>query len=512
MLSKMDSSPSQGQHLAKGGVLSVRLPAWLISLLEMNEASAVHLLSLPGIMVMLAVLGGSAVAFAEVNALYICISLIACAFIMIDFRIGVLLLILVMPISASYLFPHSIAGITGLNPLNLLLVGTLGAWLMQWKGGLKQLLPAPLQWYYLLPMVIAAALGVSHVGDIPGDFYMLGLINFDNGTGYLRDMLAKPLLTVLFAVLVGAAVAQSADRERFLFPLLFSIWLLGLMSIVFVVLSGVSLSELAGSGSREFFAPLGMHANDLGRCYAIAYALLLFSFAACDDLRIRAVLMASMGMVVIALVFTFSRGAFVGFVLVNLLFLVAQRKIIALLSAAIFVVGMMFLLPSAVFERLGSGWESGLNAFSAGRLEDIWLPLLPSISKSPFLGSGLSSILWSDAMREGSILQVTHPHNAFLRVLLDMGFIGLALLGAYFFHVWRGFRSLGRDATLSPLLRGFYQGAAAGLVSFLLAGFVGSSLTPVPEQTFLWFAIGMMYGELARKSAEKSGGLHEQRR
>jgi O-antigen ligase len=506
MLSNLDSPPYQRPDSARNGVLSGYFPAWLNSLFEMNQPGAGRLISWPGMMVLLAVMGGCAVALADFNALYICISLIAIAFIMIDFRVGVLLLIIVMPISASYLFPHSIAGITGLNPLNLLLVGTLGAWILQWKGGLNQLLPLPLKWYYILPMGIAGVLGAPHVGEIPGDFYALNLISFNDSAGYLRDLLAKPLLTVLFAILVGAAVAQSQERERFMIPMLISIWVMGLMGIVFVIVSGVSLSELAGSGSREFFAPLGMHANDLGRSYAIAYALMLFSFAASDNFRVRAMLMASMVMVVIALVFTFSRGAFVGFLLVNLLFLLAQRNVIALLSAALFIAGIILLLPSAVYDRLGSGWESGLNAFSAGRLDDIWLPLLPAIWKSPFFGSGLSSILWSDAMREGYILQVTHPHNAYLRVLLDMGFCGLLLLGAYFVHVWRGFRSLGRDATLNPLLRGFYQGAAVGLVSFLLAGFAGSSLTPVHEQTFLWFAIGMMYGELARKSSEPSGG------
>jgi hypothetical protein len=34
----------------------------------------------------------------------------------------------------------------------------------------------------------------------------------------------------------------------------------------------------------------------------------------------------------------------------------------------------------------------------------------------------------------------------------------------------------------------------------MLAAFAGSSLMPVPEQCFLWLAIGMMYGEQARKA------------
>ena len=50
-------------------------------------------------------------------------------------------------------------------------------------------------------------------------------------------------------------------------------------------------------------------------------------------------------------------------------------------------------------------------------------------------------------------------------------------------------------------MRGFFQGAAAGLVSFAITGVAGSSLTPKPEYAFLWLAIGMMYGQLARKPA-----------
>ncbi len=69
---------------------------------------------------------GSAVAVAELNALYLCVSLIAYAFILLDFRVGVVLLILLMPISNSTVFPHEMLGITGLNPVNLLLVGTCG--------------------------------------------------------------------------------------------------------------------------------------------------------------------------------------------------------------------------------------------------------------------------------------------------------------------------------------------------------------------------------------------------
>ena len=82
-----------------------------------------------------------------------------------------------------------------------------------------------------------------------------------------------------------------------------------------------------------------------------------------------------------------------------------------------------------------------------------------------------------------------------------MGFVGLALLLAYYWHVWRGFRALGSNAYLSPEMRALFQGGAAALVVLLVTGWTGSSLRPEIEFAYLWIAIGMMYGMLARKPA-----------
>jgi O-antigen ligase len=285
--------------------------------------------------------------------------------------------------------------------------------------------------------------------------------------------------------------------------MLISIWVMGLMVVVFVVMSGVGINVLGLSTSREFLSPLGLHANELGRLYAIASALLLFTWAESENARLKLMLFASMALVVIALVFTFSRGAFFGFMVVNLLFLLWRRNAKTLMFIGLLAGLALFALPEAVYQRVADGYGSGLDAISASRVGMLWLPLMPEMLRSPVYGNGIGSILWSDAMRRGagvSILLVTHPHNAYLQAFFDMGVAGLLLLCAYFFHVWKRFRALGRDAALSPDLRGFYQGAAAGLVSFLISCIADSSLTPVPEQAFLWLAIGMMYGHHVKET------------
>ncbi len=459
---------------------------------------------------LLGVLCGSAVALGELSALYLCACLIGCVFILRDFRIGVVLLILLLPISNSSVFPHAMLGVKSLNPVNLLLIGTLGSCLLHglFNGSQRRFIPRPLLWLYVVPIVVAGVMGSQHADEIPS--YLFNGPLFENVASYLRDMVVKPLLIVIFALLVGAAVSRSEKPERFLAPALVSIWVMVSIVVVFVLLSGASLKELASSESREFLSPLGMHANELGRLYACAYALLLFTWAEAKSPALRLVLLASMGLVIVALVLTFSRGAFLSFFLINVLFLFWRRNAKSLILFGLLAACVVFLLPGAVYDRVmtgfGHGFGSGSNMISAGRVEFIWLPLLPELPKSPIFGHGLGSILWSEPMRRGAgvtILAVGHPHNAYLGALLDMGIAGLILLCAYFVHVWKGFRALSVDPTLDASFRGFYAGAAAGLASLLISYVTDSSLTPGPEQVFLWLAIGMMYGQRV------SGPVHE---
>jgi O-antigen ligase len=315
-------------------------------------------------------------------------------------------------------------------------------------------------------------------------------------------VVVKPLFLVLFALLVGRAVADSEKPERFLTPMLISVWIMGLLALGSFLASDVSFLSLASRATaREVLGVSGLHANDLGRLYAIAYALMLFPWAATSDHRLKFVLAVSMGIIVLALTATFSRGAFFSFIVVNILFLFSRRSALAFIFAVLLLALVIPLMPGALVGRLSEGMSGGgANDITTGRIDTIWLPLLPEVWKSPLIGNGLSYTLWSDAMREQRMIVVAHPHNAFLGLLLDMGIVGLVSVCAYFALVWRGFRRLHRDTSLSPEMRGLFQGAAAGLLAFATAGFAGSGLTPVPEQAYLWLAIGLMYGMLARKA------------
>jgi O-antigen ligase len=446
---------------------------------------------------------GIGLAIGELDALVAAITVLACFATLADYRIGAVLLVIMLPVGSSYLFPHSVFGFTGLNPINMVLAATLISYLLRGYE-LKRFLPKPLVWLFVVPIIIAGFIGARHVGEIYPYFYEENIIHYTDEFGYLRDALLKPLLTMVgSAVLIAAAVARAKKTENFLVPIIAGVWLMSLAAIGYVIAAGVSLGSLALPTSRTFFSGLGMHANDLGRLYAVGYALLLFTWGETKDLRLKTVLLFTMGILTVALVLTFSRGAMTGWLLVNVLYLVwkfnAKTLGLALLAGSV----ALLFMPGAVVSRMSLGLVGGadVNEFSAGRVDDIWLPLLPELFKSPLWGSGLESTMWSKALWSEQMLPVTHPHNAYLQAILDMGLIGMALLLAFYWHVYRACRDLGGNAYLSPTMRGFYQGVVAGLLCFIVTGFAGSSLRPTPEFAFLWIAIGMMYGQLARRRA-----------
>jgi O-antigen ligase len=439
---------------------------------------------------------GALVGVAGVAAALVCISLFACIFVMRDFRVGVGILIAIMPISQSYVFPHEMFGVTGVNPLNLLMMTTVLSLFMRslGDGTWKHFLPRPVLLLYIAPLLMGVAIGMFHVDEIPKGFRELELIFFDNAAGYVRDMFMKPLMFVAYALLVAAAVERSEHEERFVTPMVISVFVMALMAVIFVAISGVSLSQLAGTFARSFFSAIGMHANDLGRLYATAYALLLFIWDRTERMALKTVLMIAMALVCAALVLTFSRGAFFGFILVNIIYLVSRPRLKTIVAAVLLVPVAALLAPGAIWSRVTMGVGDGANAVTAGRTNEIWAPLIPELLKSPVWGDGVGSILWSNAMLEGRLPLVGHPHNAYLQAYTDMGVIGLVLLLLFWVYCWRHFRRLSGDARVKPELQGFFEGAAAGVLSFMAAGFAGASLAPIPAQAFMWLAVGVMFG------------------
>jgi O-antigen ligase len=136
----------------------------------------------------------------------------------------------------------------------------------------------------------------------------------------------------------------------------------------------------------------------------------------------------SMVAVAIALALTFSRGSIFAFIAINLIYVISRPNRRTLFLAMVVVPLGLALTPGAIWYRMTSGWSDGAEAASAGRMTEIWYPLLPELSNSPLWGNGLGAIMWSPPMIRGTIMEVAHPHNAYLQAFYDVGAIGLVAL------------------------------------------------------------------------------------
>lgn len=464
-----------------------------------SSGSALGLLIVAGMLGLASALG-FAVAVGEFAAFYVAVSVVAAIAVFFDFRIGAVLLIMMLPYSATNFMPHGILGVPGLNPLNIVIAATLASFIVR-GGKLADLAPRPLLLLYMIPILVAGLIGMRHAHEIAPSFLELEAPPFTDALSYFRDMIIRPLLIPLVGLLFGAAAARSQKPERFFSAIMVSVWLIALLVIFFIAASGVRLGMLASPSARRFYDEMGLHANDLGRLFAVAYAILLFVWWETRRPVLKSWLFLTLGVAALAMVLSFSRGALFGFFVVNALFLVWKfnARLLGLAFAAGAIVAL--LAPEYLWDRITFGFDSDANTVTADRLEGIWLPMLPELWKSPIWGNGVSSIMWAPPVLAGTMDPVGHPHNAFLEAFLDMGVIGLVLMLAFYLHAWRGFRALGSNPYFSPEMRGFFQGATAGLVCFMVTGGAGSSFRPEPEFAFLWLAIGLMYGMRARKPA-----------
>ena len=280
-------------------------------------------------------------------------------------------------------------------------------------------------------------------------------------------MAIRPLLIVATAMLVAAAVARAQRPERFIGAIIAAVWVIALLELAVLASAGVRLGALASVSGRDadYYDEPGLHPNDLGRLFAVAYALLLFVWWETKNAVLKTVLFVTLGIAGIALVLTFSRGGF----------RCADREwpfspVEVQRHDAHARARRRDLRPAARARAGLRPHHHGLrfrdmNVVSAGLIEGIWAPPSETL-KSPIWGNGIGSVMWSDPLWNGMMLLVAHAHNAYLEAVLDMGFVGLALLPPST-GMWRSFGARSAptlhqpgDACALPVGRRRARGAA----------------------------------------------------
>lgn len=240
-----------------------------------------------------------------------------------------------------------------------------------------------------------------------------------------------------------------------------------LLSIVFVALVLMNPSVLL-SGDRSGMADLvpasrdemaefcqtyfGVHYNTIGTIYICTIPLLLYT-----ALTRSAFWIVPLGLALVAILLLQSRSALVIVAASCSLFLVLRRRfvILAVGAAAAGIASLLWTVPT-VQALLSIGFDSGsdvsADALFTGRVESVWVPLLNEWTSDIGLflfGAGRYGTGTSPLWASGTLMPVTHAHNAIINFFLDCGAILTGVLLVFLCvgtaTAWRVGRRLNSD-------------------------------------------------------------------
>ncbi len=246
-------------------------------------------------------------------------------------------------------------------------------------------------------------------------------------------------------------------------------------------------NDLRHGGGLGFGGSNGMAAYQ-AQCLVIILGL----WGVDRRLWLRAAMAGAIAMGVYGVLFSYSRGAYVGLAAALVyLGLFKLRWILPLLVLA--ALGWQVILPKSVQDRITMTYESQggeLEASASSRLE-IWEHAYRVGMQDPLLGVGFDSFRY---YREGAELKDTH--NIYLRTFVDTGVVGLLLLLSLWLRAMLAGHELFR-ATQDPLLSGLGLGTAMMMVVVLLVNLFGDRWTYVELGGMIMMLLGLNMRGLA---------------
>ncbi len=408
-------------------------------------------------------------------------------------------LIVLMAVLQHPDMPRMMFDIPGLNPWNILFFTIVIAWRFQRR---REEPPSDMPGYIVTllllnlgVLVIAFSRLVADLHSLPRDLSTAGAMN---------DYLFNPVKWAVGGLMLFDG---ARTRLRFRLGLAAIVTLYFLLSLqVMKTVSPTVLSDGAALSAytvRRLNLELGYHRNDLSVMLAGASWAILSIHALVSSAKVKAGMLAAALGVLYAQALTGGRGGYLAWCVVGLTFGLLRWR--WCLAAAPLIVFITIAFIPAVGERASMGIQRDsqtgqedidVDEFTAGRTI-IWPAVIDKIWEAPFTGYGAAAMertgltaLWAD-LEDAEEVNVQHPHNAYLEMLLIGGVVGFSVVLAFWGCILATAISLVRDRR-SPVFVAAGGSALALVLAQLAGSFSGQSFYP-REATFgLWCATGLM--------------------
>ncbi len=390
-------------------------------------------------------------------------------------------MLLIVPISNAAFMPRSVFGIAGVNVANVVWFFafiSVAISMHNKKGSLylHKYLISPVFIFMFLYLLAAIWTFIDIKSIEAGTFDITRL-------SVLLEKIFKPIQFFIAGWIVMSA-CMFKDNKKNIQRVMYFIPLLLVPIQLYYFFMGGSVGDEYSGGRGLISTSIGYHANELGAVgtYLLAIILLVKEdswqliryFAIGATLIIIAVSFSRMAYITTIMLFAFTFSKF------------TKKEKTALISMVAIVV---LVFSAQLINRINFGvndnsTKADINSISANRIDGIWSPLFPHIVYNIVVGSGVYGLLKAGPVSRS---MPTHPHNAYMQVVLDMGVVGLIVL---FWMLIRFFKIDKRPDNAFKYL----------IICWMMMGLTGHSFYPIFANFLVWVGYGFVLAGQQDKS------------
>lgn len=293
-----------------------------------------------------------------------------------------------------------------------------------------------------------------------------------------KNMVEMPLLFLL----VNAAIESKKQMKVLLFLMVLSVLRANLG--FYHTVSGRDFSHF--SNDLRYAGVLGYAGeNGLAAFQAEFLLFCLGIFSGMRNVSQKIFMVASMILMAYCVLFTFSRGAYLG-LLAGLLCLGILRERKYLIVVAVILFGWQSLVPPAVQQRVMMTYEDGKIDNSAGERVQLWEDAFTLIPQHPVFGTGFDTYRYL-----GRSADYTDTHNYYVKVTVETGFVGLIIFLTLLWKMFRSGVTLMRIAD-DPVFRGMGLGFAAMMACVFVVNLFGDRWMYQQLTAYMWVILGLV--------------------
>jgi putative inorganic carbon (hco3(-)) transporter len=337
-------------------------------------------------------------------------------------------------------------------------------------------------------------------------FWMVVTTYTGVNTSYSYEIMDRNLKTML---LVYAILALINTKTRIHALAL----ILGLSLAYWAVRGGLFMVAIGGTTSRVW-GPAGSMISDnnhLAAAMLMVFPLINYLRLHSENRYLRIGLAAALALTLLAVLGTYSRGAFVGLAAILPLFWWrSKKKALSLIVLSGLAIGALAAMPDKFFDRMSTIKTAEQDGSFASRL-DAWQTAINIAAQRPLTGVGFRAYEIRDVyvrFNPGTP-RTAHGlamHSIYFQVLADQGYPGLLLFLAIGFFSWRNARYVVRAARGRPELA-WASDLASMITISLVAYFVAGAALSLAYYDFYYCLVAILVvlrEEVARQTAPEA--------